>query len=122
MVISVQRSISVSRCTQISVRLEGLQHRLWHSADVVLVVAKRSENTRRIHVLYVSVVTICVAVHVSQFTCKGSSEAFRRFIHCLKLLTQETYSAGEQLLPPTACRMASGAQVSHFLHPGLANT
>ena len=25
-------------------------------------------------------------------------------------------------LPPIACKIASGAHVSHFLHPGLANT
>lgn len=25
-------------------------------------------------------------------------------------------------VPPTAVRIASGAQVSHFLHPGLAKT
>lgn len=51
-----------------SVQLEGLQHWLRYSADVVLVVAESCKDPGRVHVLDVSIVAVGVSVHVSQFT------------------------------------------------------
>lgn len=52
-----------------SVGLQGLQHRLRYSVEVVLMVAQRSENTSRVHVLHISIIAVRVAMHVSQFAC-----------------------------------------------------
>lgn len=104
-------------CRRASVGLEGLQHWLRHSADVVLVVAESCEDPRRVHVLDVSVVAVSVSVHVSQFTCTIKKERFTQGKECWRSMINDWGS-----VPPTAVRMASGAQVSHFLQPKLAKT
>lgn len=79
-----------------SICLEGLQHWLWYSAHVVLMIAQCSKNTSRVHVLHISIVAVCVAMHVRQFTCtrkgtvkwveKTSQTRFQRLLNnaCLR--------------------------------------
>lgn len=50
-----------------SVGLQGLQHRLRYSAEVVLMVAQCSKNTSRVHVLHISIIAVRIAMHVGQF-------------------------------------------------------
>lgn len=102
-----------------SVGLEGLQHWLRHSADVVLVVAESCEDPRGVHVLDVSVVAVGVSVHVGQFTCTIKKEGLTQGKECWRSILNDR---GSGSVPPTAVRMASGAQVSHFLQPKLAKT
>lgn len=83
------------------------------------------QNVFKTHLSALFVVNSQIQPTYEPMKCTTSLIWKLKFVHedtFLHLNAFKMLGENQQFLPPTVCRMASGAQVSHFLHPILAKT